>query len=214
MECSENCKSCDAEKCYLCEDGYYAKDKECKLCIEGCDSCNNSEICDVCRESYFYINGKCEKCFDFNCKNCETNGKCITCESGFYKDNSDLCQPCPENCYYCLDGESCISCNIGYYLKDSVCTCLYPNGCPHWPFYEDRILHDNSPCDHGYYFLDGECLLCLEGCKRCYSITRCKKCYDDYDYVSGFCYQSDNSSISWGYLIQASFINLLGLLIS
>lgn len=184
--------------------------------------CNTLEkTLDACLPSqYLDDNGKCYDCA-INCLKCESENRCSECSDSYFldkeselnKDSESLCSPCPENCYYCLDGENCILCDIGYYLKDSVCTCLYPNGCPHWSFYEGRILHD-GPCDHGFYYLDGECFQCLEGCKRCYSITRCKKCYNDYDYVSGLCYKSDNSSISWGYLIQASFINLLGLLIS
>ncbi|OMJ96116.1 hypothetical protein SteCoe_293 [Stentor coeruleus] len=212
--CVENygCEDYENGKCYKCENNYYIQDGKCFKSDSNCNGQLSSPYCVGCLTNTTYLddNFYCSEC-PYGSSYCVNGEEAIKCDLGFYKNNMGLCSPCPENCWYCLDEKNCISCNNDYYLKDSVCTCLYPDGCPHLKSHENRNLHANPYCNDGFYFINNECLACLEGCKMCKSITRCMHCFSNYTEISGLCYLSDESS---GFLIQVLMVSLLGVLLS
>ena len=72
--CGAGCDQCDYESgeliCKSCITGYYyASDKKCYKCIEGCNSCENHYSCTTCGDGYYLYSSYCYKCMS-GCKKC------------------------------------------------------------------------------------------------------------------------------------------------
>ncbi|CAD8149864.1 unnamed protein product [Paramecium octaurelia] len=125
------CQGCISYE--TCKDGYYLKDQECKPCMIGCSTCQNSFECEDCFSNYYKGKnkiclqcGNCLTCYTYNdasyfCTSCldnsiRINNQCSSC--------GDFCQQCDQSrfCNYCkgspsqyylsMDGQNCSQCNI------------------------------------------------------------------------------------------------------
>ena len=79
-----------------------------KACPAHCEICNEENICTSCKNGYYLIKGKCEKCSS-NCKTCETTpNHCLSCYTGYYP-SSNKCEKCPDICQGCINENKCTS---------------------------------------------------------------------------------------------------------
>ena len=101
LECSDikTCKTCEDTYTIIdgnckCGSGKYETSNGCKVCIDGCDLCDNSKDCNECLEGYYlYSSSNCKPCGK-NCAECNET-KCLTCFDTYVQVN-DLDCACKE----------------------------------------------------------------------------------------------------------------------
>jgi len=145
---SNNCTSCNNEKCLTCSAGSFLSGNDCINCgVVGCHKCNNTTTCISCEENRLLKNNNecksaaCNKdscefishCMYYSSKNSSpatiTNYKCSTCYAGYYVANNGQncfsCDTLPDsdnsgrNCVYCQNNGKCTVCKKGYYVNSS-----------------------------------------------------------------------------------------------
>ena len=113
----------DNSGCVICNDGWFAFEKECFSCQEGCHYCLNAESCIECEDEWFMIEGVSTTCQHFdkltNCQN-KTQSGCIGCEDGYYLRERQ-CYECMTNCTTCSSNDECTSCIENFVLKGTDC---------------------------------------------------------------------------------------------
>ena len=216
----DSCASCENKHfpfffdliCLACNDPNFGQIG----CIGNCDGSNFLETrqitCekDKCKEGYYYDDGQCIQCDQYNhgCIKCsykkeenetDFNFICTECENTtkyFLKDG--ICEECNipgcVSCHYLENGEQ--ECNIcdSYYFKNSNGTCQgceYVNidngGCV---FCANQTDYLECDCNYGSIEVDNKCLKCPSNCygnKYCKYNSTLKKTqcsYCDYSYVS------------------------------
>ncbi|KAL7717125.1 protein serine/threonine kinase [Entamoeba marina] len=152
-----NCKECDPTQylCKECDDGFYYAKETCYLCnetISNCDSCSYDDASGVI-------------CSECSLNSYLQNNECIDVLETQYKMNHysvDLCSNAISNCFSCqypsttyaesFDSSQlvCLSCMPDYYMKPSSKSSCY--SCP-------------------TVVIDGECITCIDGCKKCVNTT-------------------------------------------
>ena len=136
LESLEGCLKCNdfynPQYCAQCFSGFYLEEdfNFCYPCLEGCDTCTNSENCGKCKEEGYYIkkeasseeafDAECGKCGE-GCKICTNDLDCEICFSGYFlnnknKDNIMKCSQCSTWCEECFDESYCLKCMEGYHL--------------------------------------------------------------------------------------------------
>ena len=143
-------------KCYeLCPPGYFALDKICSPCKEGCLECDSSSNCFKCEKSYkLLINNK----DDVNGNNKDNNYNCIDyCPKSTYSFE-DKCLPCDDNANCLKCSENLIYCKI----------CKTP-----LVSFKGQCI---TECPEGFYSNGTSCLECEDNCLSCSNKSNCLKC--------------------------------------
>lgn len=204
----DNCTKCDGlnpDKCLECPSNFVLTKNICKeICPENtfkdgvncspcpnlCKSCEDSNTCIVCEDSYFVKNGICTNdcgdgfyldvlsrecviCNTSNCQECSPD-TCKNCNDGFYLLNNECVLDCPEGyfkddnkCSHCITGclvcsntDSCIKCEDGLVIFENKCVTDCPLG-------YTKIGEKCEQC------LDSNCEICSLGnpgtCEKCTS---------------------------------------------
>ncbi|EAR93808.2 leishmanolysin family protein (macronuclear) [Tetrahymena thermophila SB210] len=168
--CISPCATCSQENpnsCYSCENNMFIQNNQCVLacskgfylgknnvchqCLDGCESCSDSNSCISCNKDYQLFSDKnvqicinstscfspCSTCSSTfqptTCKTCESNyylqgQKCVTqCDLGYFKMQSNsTCVQCPLNCKKCSSLNNCETCYDKYEIKQNdstqICT--------------------------------------------------------------------------------------------
>ena len=224
--CPIYCKHCkENQKCVKCRNGYelvghsdsqkiecldesivssgYYKsgDNIYYSCIENCDTCLDSNTCEVCSSGYTFYNNRCIRQTQ-NCKEYGTNGVCTKCEDnyGFIKDNRNECinkenlenyysndngisyYPCSENitdcqkCFYDNDNKNvnCFLCKENSILINDDNNKCYP-----------KVDIDNNKT---YFYMNSthakKCSEEINNCNECEGSEKCTKCIKDYFMVN------------------------------
>ncbi|CAD8101522.1 unnamed protein product [Paramecium sonneborni] len=125
------CQGCVSQE--KCKSGFYLENTECRSCLYGCQTCQNSFECEACFSNFYLSKEKlCIQCQD--CLNCYylqdgicycvsclensiiINNKCISCGDYCQEcDGSRFCHYCigsPQQYYLSMDGKNCAQCNI------------------------------------------------------------------------------------------------------
>ena len=158
-------------------------------CREGCESCEDENICLKCSKGYKKnTNSKCEELIE-NCDKYNNNyTQCLKCKNNsifidndkskchkdinienYYTEDGTIFFPCDnkiENCEKCLNSTYCLKCKKNYFfLEDNRKIC----------YKEDDIEKDKyiSKDDGLSYDL---CSNILENCEECKNSTFCRKC--------------------------------------
>ena len=193
------CKTCNKDRCTLCEEGYYIKNGACADCSVGCPAgktcfCDGITQNDSCDIGNYIQNNACKPCsakFGVNCATCNVN-MCTSCKwSYFLKDGSCLyCRTYNEakNCDACTSerADDCISCGGGAIFDTdssgnkicSWCSSFIPNctSC------ENK--NECRECGNGNFLnLSKKCQECsIDGCITCknnVSSPQCTTCSGD-----------------------------------
>ncbi|EDR29708.1 hypothetical protein, conserved [Entamoeba dispar SAW760] len=187
QSCPPNCIECIANKCSICEDGYYLINETCiKGNIKHCERYDSLGNCDTCSFGYGVNNGLCEVCKVKDCQDCSLYDECLLCNGGNKRLFNNSCQDFipTQNCKeYDTDFIECLDCEKGYYLEKSHCF-----SCPLHCAYCNSD-HCNQCDDH--YFYDGKrCSRCfLKNCIKCSSSDTCTQCEDGYYLYNNVCHK-------------------------
>lgn len=199
------CKTCLANICLACHDGYYLAmpgvSTTCNQCSEECAKCTVDGLaagtCTECAPGYFSTTSSgersCTKC-DPICGTCGTTADhCFICGTGYYDDKSGPtgipnCVTCGiVHCDKCTETGvvSCNACKPGYFLSSNACV----RGC------DDSCLTCSDgtsigclTCRADYFYTAivtpfGTCTACSSidpNCAQCSDATTCTKCADNY----------------------------------
>ncbi|KAH0575901.1 Cysteine-rich membrane protein 2 [Spironucleus salmonicida] len=102
--CLGTCKTC-SENCKSCVPGFALDGSSCAACSAGCADCaGDKNVCRICKDCYFGINGACQSCqnnataqcecsWAANCATCDTakSGTGGTCIAGYKMSASNTC---------------------------------------------------------------------------------------------------------------------------
>ena len=120
-------------KCRQCVFGFHLVENQCKkIEIENCIRVNTDNMCIVCKNKAFLVDGKCVsgKCDLKNCRHCNS-------ENGV------------EICVFCDNGYSIYPVN-----KDLQCKKTEIHGCLALNFYDESLC---SLCKAHFYYSNGDC---------------------------------------------------------
>lgn len=196
--CAKNCEVCNQtlDICQQCGDGYYFNPttSECTTgTIANCKVYESSNVCKECNAGFRPQENTCQACQVANCKTCNLDiSTCEVCLSTSTKSsatanncalscnavNCDLCVPGSQTqCQICKSGfrlnsaktcekcviENCINCT------SSINTCDVAVD-----FNPDGTL--NKSCTDNFYWGEGKCQNCDNGCKFCNRSGICLSC--------------------------------------
>ncbi|KAL4512338.1 hypothetical protein ABPG72_005340 [Tetrahymena utriculariae] len=180
---------------FVCPSKSYFDNLQCFQCIEGCESCSNSQFCSQCQNGY-YLQTKNQSCV-------------LQCDDKQYIDSSNKCQNCPSGCSQC-DQQNCIQCidtNKNPQQNCQVCNSglkLQQNQCIECSIEQCKTYH-KTQCYCLDYYPEFQCTN-LTSIKYCqvnqYSngYCICQKCVDGTFNLNGMCtsecpqYYGQNSS--------------------
>jgi len=187
--CSNHCETCNFKvtACSKCGEGYYW-DHDYKICalglIDGCKLYYSKKVCGVCKSGYRNLRGICRACTIPRCGDCNSDvGTCVGCKKGFTFSTAntngatcDLTCDVP-NCLTCFNGNGkfCSACEPGFRRsvsdKCEPCDIVGCEDCQN-----DKSVCTNGKCREGFYFFNGVCNKCTNGCKSCDLTGRCVIC--------------------------------------
>ena len=177
--CDKECNDCNLLFiCSSCNDHYYLKSNDCKICDSICKTCEDSASnCKSCNDGYYLNSNSCIKCIS-PCKECSNEIKCNSCIQNYFLV-SQKCYECKVNCKNTIDGCKCSDCNEGYYLSNYQCLKCSDANC--------KICSDSADnclmCKEGYY-LDlnhNSCMQCPKPCNACSNENICNSCKYEYN---------------------------------
>ncbi|PSC69074.1 serine threonine [Micractinium conductrix] len=174
------------------ENPYHPFESEFPGTCKTCDSDNST--CLECFDGYGLVEGKCERCEEYNCGACEGDiDVCTDCtfywdeapDTGFYAAGNGTCVECPTTyCRLCHNSNgTCFECNTQYgVMGDGTCEqCDDQDACL-------RCDGDTAQCDEcydGFVLLAGKCVACPKDCAKCSDPETCTQCdgssSDDFD---------------------------------
>jgi hypothetical protein len=142
-------------------DGY-----EIDNCLK-CGSGKNSSRCEICQDKYFLV----------------LNGEyCINCdhEKWGMPGCAGRCEPIKS-----IENVNCTDniCKEGYYLIYpgfcAICSFLFDHckRCTYHPDINGNKTFKCLECEDRYYFSDGKCKKCIDGCKKCKDYSQCTEYY-------------------------------------
>ena len=194
LGCGPNCETCSPilDVCSQCGPELFYSPTN-RLCQSGgninCKYFKGRRICRECNSGYKLAAGGCQQCVVANCRKCSIDPSiCDMCLSTHTNSNStanDCLLRCRvANCDLCVDGDSqtCKTCLKGFRLASNgtceqckVANCVTcqkqgVNGCD--------VSTDLSvkSCTDSYYWGDGKCESCMNGCLFCNRSGICLKC--------------------------------------
>lgn len=147
---NNNCQECNSQylnifyngsqtitSCEMtCPHSHYLSDnKNCYICPQQCETCNNANNCTVCATGYYLFNELCLQ----------------TCPDGYYGD-AGQCIACPSNCATCQSATNCTSCAAHWVLIGE--ECRQPN-CDNCLNCTDNFCNQ---CNAPYLVLQGACV--------------------------------------------------------
>ena len=200
-ECPQFCKLCSKnQKCLECKNNYVLvgninnekikcvdstrinighyriNDSFYYECIDNCDICQNSTLCESCNSNSIHLYDKCIKKIE-NCQEYNEDGSCKICNEnfGFIENNRNECINIEElNEYYSKDN------GISYYKCDGegdnhIKNCIKCN-------YNDALNCDQCVNDT-YILLSNKCYKKIENCEEYNEDNSCKKCNTNFVFV-------------------------------
>jgi len=107
--------------CIKCEKGYgFDKYQKCVACDASCKECSYADKCEVCKDTFFNVNGHCVPCSQRGCDLCDAK-ECFSCQPHSYLHNG-VCVRGPAGCSLCHDkAPICKVCEKGMKMKDGHC---------------------------------------------------------------------------------------------
>jgi len=118
----ENCLTKDAQGlCSKCKPGYgLNRYQRCMPCDASCKQCTYADKCDVCKDTFYNIDGHCEPCSKRGCDLCDAK-ECFSCQPNAFLHNG-VCIRGPPGCSLCHDkAPICRVCEKGMKMKDGHC---------------------------------------------------------------------------------------------
>ncbi|OAF71117.1 hypothetical protein A3Q56_01152 [Intoshia linei] len=203
--CPTHCKSCNADGCIRCNNGYFFNELtwKCQICIGS--FLETKILCETCPGRIWDV--KCINC-PLNCIRCSIKDVCDQCFPGkswseLYKMcvdcsvlNSENCKQCStekkalyyyENqCFDCYDGMTldtelkCSNCGmyVNKYLKNKFWNNI--SQCVDCPTRCNKCIDSNKciKCQQAHYFnpISNECDKCPLYCTNCSNLDSCTDC--------------------------------------
>ena len=166
---------------YRINDSFYYE------CIDNCDICQNSTLCESCNSNSINLYDKCIKKIE-NCKEYNEDGSCKICNDnfGFIENNRNECINIEElNEYYSKDN------GISYYKCDGegdnhIKNCIKCN--------YNGTLNCDQCVDDTYNLLFNKCSPKVENCEEYNEDSSCKKCNNDFGFIENDKYKCYNKT--------------------
>ncbi|ELP84068.1 protein serine/threonine kinase, putative, partial [Entamoeba invadens IP1] len=215
VSCDQNCQTCkfSSKNCSSCPSGFVLNNnldgtKKCSTPIAANPEClefnDDSPICRVCRDGFYFKDKKCVKCPD-GCELC--NSKCLTCNSSYYLTITGMCKPksdMEDVCNGVINSYGCDKCKPGFYTFNKECF-KCDTGC-----IVCKTGLSCIQCDENRILKEGKCHL-AEGVPGCTSVSNsmCATC-KFWSHPSDNGLSCENAPVWWVFFVL--FLVVLGVI--
>ena len=151
---------------------YHLCDGEGKNHIKHCSKCiyNKKLVCNECKNGYFILDDKTDKCYPKDNKN-----------NTYYFINDTHAKTCSksiDNCHYCESEKKCIKCHKGFFfLNNKNDKCYSEKELTLSEYFFNKDNNTFLSCNNSLYHS-------VENCKKCNNQYSCLKCKEDFTFIN------------------------------